>query len=178
MSRIGNTPISIPQGVTVSVAGGEAVINGPKGQLKAAVPAGIDVKIGDSEISVSRKNNDRQTRAYHGLVRSLISNQIIGVTEGYKKTLKLVGTGCRAQNKGAGLSLALGFSHPVEIDPTEGVKFTLEGTDTIHVEGIDKQAVGQVAANIRRVRPPEPYKGKGIRYEDELVRTKPGKTAA
>jgi large subunit ribosomal protein L6 len=178
MSRIGRTPISIPSGVTVTISGREAVVHGPKGELKAVVPAGIKVDVVDNEVKVERTNDLKQTRAFHGLLRSLINNHIIGVTEGYTKTLKLVGTGYRAQAKGAGISLSLGLSHQVDVQPVPEVTFKVEGTDTIHIEGIDKQTVGQVAADIRKLRPPEPYKGKGIRYEDEIVRTKPGKTAA
>lgn len=178
MSRIGNTPISIPSGVTVTVTDAEIVVKGPKGQLSSVLPKGIAVEVKDNEVAVSRSNDNQQTRAFHGLLRSLINNNIIGVTEGYKKTLKLIGTGYRVQAKGAGLSLAVGLSHNVEVAPYEGVSLVTEGNDTVHVEGIDKQAVGQMAADIRKVRPPEPYKGKGIRYHDELVRTKQGKKAA
>lgn len=178
MSRIGKKPITIPQGVTVDVANDVVTVKGPKGQLQAPVLAGLSVKVQDGEVVVEQTQASRQTSAFHGLVRSLIANHVTGVTEGYKKTLKLVGTGYRVQAKGAGISLAVGYSHPVDVDATQGVQLKVEGNDTIHVEGIDKQAVGQMAANIRKIKPPEPYKGKGIRYEDEFVRIKPGKTAA
>jgi len=178
MSRIGRKSISLPSGVTIETQSKVIVVRGPKGELQAPVFPHIQVTVEADQLSVGRDSNEKQIRAYHGLIRSLLNNHVIGVTEGYKKTLKLVGTGYRVTAKGAGISLAVGFSHPVLIDPPAGIKITTEGTDTIRIEGIDKQAVGQVAANIREVRPPEPYKGKGIRYEDEVVRRKQGKAAA
>lgn len=178
MSRIGNTPIEIPSGVTVNVAGEVVEVKGPKGQLQAPMFKGIEVKVAADEVLVTRKNDDNQTKAFHGLARNLIKNHVLGVTEGYKKTLKLVGTGYRVQAKGAGISMSLGLSHEIEFQPEAGITVKTEGNDTIHVEGIDKQRVGQVAADIRKFRPPERYKGKGIRYEDEIVRIKPGKTVA
>lgn len=177
MSRIGKKVIAIPTGVTVSVAGSEVVVRGPKGELKQLVPSGITVAVAEGQVQVSRESDDKYVRALHGLIRSLLSNHIKGVVDGFKKTLKLVGTGYRATAKGQGLSLALGFSHPVEFSPDAGVSLKVEGTDTIHIEGINKHDVGQVAANIRKIRPPEAYKGKGIRYENEVIRLKPGKTA-
>jgi large subunit ribosomal protein L6 len=178
MSRIGRKTISIPSGVTLEVKPDVIVVKGPKGELTAPAFPHIQVNVVENEISVSRDSNDKQIRAYHGLIRSLLNNHVVGVTAGYKKTLKLVGTGYRVTAKGAGISLAVGFSHPVLFTPVAGVKITTEGTDTIYVEGIDKQAVGQMAADIRDIKPPEPYKGKGIRYEDEVVRRKQGKAAA
>lgn len=178
MSKIGRKAISIPSGVTVTVADTGIAVKGPKGELLTPCFDNINVEVKDSEVLVTRTSEDRQVRALHGLVRSLVNNTIIGVTEGYKKTLKLVGTGYRVQAKGAGLALSLGFSHPVDVAETKGVKFTLQGTDTIVIEGIDKHLVGQVAANIRRLKPPEPYQGKGIKYEDEVIRRKQGKAAA
>lgn len=178
MSRIGRKAISIPSGVTIDVNGLVVSIKGPKGQLSQTVLPGITVVTADSELKVSRASDDKQARANHGLFRSLLNNHIIGVTEGYKKTLKLIGTGYRVTMKGAGLSMSLGFSHPVDVVAPAGVKLSLEGNDTIFIEGIDKQLVGQVAANIRRLKPPEPYKGKGIRFEHEVVRRKQGKAAA
>lgn len=178
MSRIGKKAITLPAGVTVSVVEQEAVVKGPKGELKVGLFPAIAIEVADGKLSVVRSNEERQTRAFHGLVRSLIENAIGGVHEGYKKTLKLVGTGYRVTAKGQGLSLSLGFSHPVNIDAVTGIKLGVEGNDTIHIEGIDKQLVGQVAANIRKIRPPEPYKGKGVRYSDEVVRRKAGKTAS
>lgn len=178
MSRIGKTNISIPEGVSVEVMGSVVKVKGPKGELTQEVLPQITVAVKDGEVELTRKNNTQQVKALHGLFRSLIANHVQGVTEGYKKTLKLVGTGYRAQAKGQGVSLAVGFSHPVEFDPLEGVMLKVEGNDTIHVEGINKRDVGQVAADLRKVRPPEAYKGKGIRYENEVVRLKPGKTVA
>lgn len=178
MSRIGKKPIAIPAGVTVEVANNTIVVKGPKGQLQTPVLSGLTVKVENNEVIVEQIGNTNEASAFHGLIRSLLANNVKGVSEGFKKTLKLVGTGYRVQAKGAGVSLAVGFSHPVEVNPDQGVALKVEGNDTIHVEGIDKQAVGQMAANIRKIKPPEPYKGKGIRYEDEFVRIKPGKTAA
>jgi large subunit ribosomal protein L6 len=178
MSRIGNTAIPLPQGVTVTVEDKQVIAKGAKAELTTQLLPGIKVEVTADQVIVSRKNDQLQTKANHGLIRSLINNNIIGVSDGFKKTLKLVGTGYRVTAKGAGISLAVGYSHPVEIAAVEGVQLKVEGNDTIHIEGSDKQAVGQLAANIRKVRPPEPYKGKGIRYQDEVVRRKAGKTAA
>lgn len=177
MSKIGKALIELPAGVTVTVTDGQAVVKGAKGELSTKILAGIEVKVEDNTVAVTRRNDEQQNKANHGLIRSLIANNVKGVIDGYKKTLKLVGTGYRVSAQGAGLSVTVGYSHPVDIDPVENIKLAAEGNDTIHIEGADKQLVGQVAANIRAIRPPEPYKGKGIRYEDELVRTKPGKTA-
>ena len=176
MSKIGKQPIQLTQGVTATITAESVVVKGSKGELTIDLLPGISVKQEGEELVVSRQNDERQTRANHGLMRSLIANAVVGVAEGYKKTLQLIGTGYRVAPKGAGLSVTVGFSHPVDIEPVEGIKLSAEGNDVIHVEGFDKQLVGQVAANIRGIRPPEPYKGKGIRYENELVRTKPGKT--
>jgi large subunit ribosomal protein L6 len=178
MSRIGRKAITIPSGVTVEVNAQEVVVKGPKGELKVVLLPGITVEVKDNEIGVERTNDEQQTRAFHGLIRSLLNNSVLGVSTGYKKTLKLIGTGYRVTAKGQGVSLALGFSHPVEVPNMPGVKLTVEGNDTIHIEGIDKHMVGQVAANIRKIRPPEPYKGKGVRYSDEVVRRKAGKAAS
>jgi large subunit ribosomal protein L6 len=178
MSKIGKKPIIIPSGAAVTIADSVVTVKGAKGELQVSVPANILVVIEENLLKVSRSNEEKATKSLHGLVRSLISNAIIGVTEGYRKTLKLVGTGYKVAAKGAGVSLALGYSHPVDVEPVTGVKLTIEGQDTIHVDGISKEAVGQVAANIRSMRPPEPYLGKGIRYSDEVVRRKAGKAAA
>lgn len=177
MSRIGKKPISIPQGVTVTVTDSDVVVTGKNGSVTVPYMNGITVKTEDSEVLVTRSNDEIQSRANHGLIRSLLQNAVEGVTNGYKKTLKLVGTGYRVQAQGANISLAVGYSHPVIVEATPGVKLEVEGNDTIHISGIDKQQVGQVAANIRKVRPPEPYKGKGIRYSDEEVRRKQGKAS-
>jgi len=178
MSKIGKTPVSIPQGVTATISPTAVVINGPKGELTVEIMRGITVRQEGSELVVTRSNDEQQSKANHGLIRSLLANCAMGVTEGYKKTLKLVGTGYRVSAKGAGLSVTVGFSHPVDIAAVPGIKLMAEGNDTIHVEGFDKQLVGQVAANIRGIRPPEPYQGKGIRYENEVVKKKPGKAVA
>lgn len=178
MSRIGRKPVPVPAGVTITVNPTSVVVKGPKGELTSPLFPAITVTVADNEVQVARSNDDLQVKALHGLVRSLVENNIIGVTEGYTITLKLVGTGYRAQAKGKGLTLALGFSHPVDVAAIPGVNFTLKGTDTIVVEGTDKHLVGQTAANIRKIRPPEPYQGKGIRYADEVVRRKQGKAAA
>ena len=178
MSRIGRKIISIPAGVTVTITDVAVVVKGAKGELTTPLFPGITVAVADNEITVGRSNEVIQTRAHHGLVRSLLNSNVIGVSVGFSKTLKLVGTGYRAQAKGQGISLAVGFSHTVEVSATPGITFTLQGTDTIIVAGADKHLVGQVSANIRRIRPPEPYQGKGIRYDDEVVRRKQGKAAA
>jgi large subunit ribosomal protein L6 len=177
MSRIGKKPVIIPEQVTVEVNGNLVTIRGQKGELKLEVKRSIDIEIKDGSVYLTRKNDEKQTKAYHGLFRSMIQNNVIGVSQGYKKTLKLVGTGYRVNKKGTGLNITVGFSHPIDVAAVEGIIFSLEGNDTIHVEGIDKHKVGQVAANIRALRSPEPYKGKGIRYEDEYVKIKPGKSA-
>ncbi|MEA2056950.1 MAG: 50S ribosomal protein L6 [Patescibacteria group bacterium] len=176
MSKIGRTPISIPDQTNVTVEKNLVRVKGPKGELTAPVYKGITVEVKDDQVVVGRTSEKGQIRAFHGLVRSLISNCIDGVNEGYKKTLKMVGTGYRVKKKGAGLELTVGYSHSVEVKAVEGVNLDIEGNDTIHVSGIDKQKVGQVAADIRAIRPPEVYKGKGIRYEGEVVKLKPGKT--
>lgn len=177
MSRIGNKAITIPSGVTVTVNSDVVEVKGSKGTLTTDIKAGVSVKVENDQVIVSRNNDEKQTKAFHGLVRSLISNDIVGVSEGYKKTLKLIGTGYRVQAKGQGLSITVGLSHTIEVPANPDVKFAVEGNDTIHLEGIDKQKVGQAAADIRSYRPPEPYKGKGIRYHDEEVIRKEGKTA-
>lgn len=178
MSRIGVKPITIPNGVSVTTDPNLITVKGPKGELTVNQVRNISVTVTDSEISVTRTNDNPKTRGLHGLIRNLIANQIVGVTDGYTKTLKMVGTGYRVAAKGTGISLSVGFSHPVEITAPQGITITVEGNDTIHVAGIDKQKVGQVAADIRKVRPPEPYKGKGIRYQDEEVLRKAGKAAS
>lgn len=175
MSRIGKQPIKIPEGATAQVAEGQIVISGPKGQLKQKIQQGIEVKIADGKIVVLRKSEDKKNKALHGLTRSLIANMIEGVTNGFLKVLEIKGTGYRANIEEGKLKLRLGFSHPVIVEPPEGIKFEVEGNNIIKVFGIDRQLVGQVAASIRDVHKPEPYKGKGIRYKGETVRRKPGK---
>lgn len=177
MSRIGRTPIQIPEDVTVTIDDKQIVVKGPKGELTIPAKNGVKVLVEDNQVKVDRTNDRDQTRANHGLIRSLINNNIIGVTEGYQKTLKMVGTGYRVQAQGKDLNLQVGFSHDVSYQSPEEITLKVEGNDTIVVSGIDKQQVGQVAAEIRQVKPPEPYKGKGIRYEGEHVRRKQGKAA-
>ena len=183
MSRIGKLPIGISDGVKVDVASNNLVtVTGPKGELTVQVDPEIGVEIEDGEVLVTRPTDQKRHRAMHGLYRSLIDNMVVGVTEGYRKDLEVIGVGYRAQMNGDVLELALGFSHPIYFLPPEGVKLSVteqRGRNTlVHVEGIDKQLVGQVAAKIRGLRPPEPYKGKGVRYVGEYVRRKAGKTAA
>lgn len=175
MSRIGKSPIELPSGVEVKVNGSMVEVKGPKGSLKQSINDSISVSVDDGVVTVERSNEERSTKALHGLVRSLINNMVIGVSEGYSKELTAVGVGYRAALKGTQLELQVGFSHPVEIDAPDGITFEVPEPTKIVVGGIDKQLVGQVAANIRAVRPPEPYKGKGIRYVDEQVRRKAGK---
>jgi large subunit ribosomal protein L6 len=176
MSRIGRLPITVPAGVTVTVDGQDVNVKGPKGELSLTVKAPIEVTLEDGTITVTRPDDERESRSLHGLTRTLIANQIIGVTEGYSKGLEIVGTGYRVQAKGSSLEFALGFSHPVTFDPPAGITFEVEGNTKVTVRGIDKQAVGEVAANIRKLRKPEPYKGKGVRYAGEVVRRKAGKS--
>lgn len=178
MSKIGRRPISIPSGVTITQQDGMVVVKGPKGELKTAIALGVKVTVENDEVVVTRLNDEKQSRANHGLMRSLVQNTVIGVTDGFKKTLKMLGTGYRVQKTGNGLNLQVGLSHDVPYIAPLGISIIVEGNDTIVIEGIDKQQVGQVAAEVRKVKPPEPYKGKGIRYEDEVVRRKQGKAAA
>lgn len=178
MSRIGRTPITIPSGVTVELQDKIVVVRGSKGELKIDLPDFTNLEIAEGKVNVTRSNNSRQARANHGLTRSLIQNLVEGVSQGFIKRLELVGTGYRASMKGAGLNLTLGFSHPVEVEAVPGITFGIEGSNIVIVQGVDKHLVGQVAANIRKLRPPEPYKGKGIRYEGEQVRRKQGKATA
>ena len=177
MSKIGKKIIKLPDQVKVTTENKVLRITGPKGELTVDLLPGIKVDVNDKEVSVQRTNELRSTRAYHGLIRSLIANSIEGVVNGYKKVLKLVGTGYRVAAKGQNLSLSVGFSHPVSVTPIAGINLSISGNNTIIIEGIDKQKVGQMSADIRAIKPPEPYKGKGIRYEDEVVKRKAGKTA-
>ena len=175
MSRIGRLPIDIPAGVTVTVDGQQVTVKGAKGELSLTVASPIEVKVEENQVLVTRPDDERASRSLHGLTRTLINNNIIGVTAGYTKGLEVVGTGYRVQQKGTGVEFALGFSHPVVVDAPAGITFTVEGNNKLTVSGIDKQAVGEVAANIRKIRKPEPYKGKGVRYAGEVVRRKAGK---
>ncbi|WP_084038502.1 50S ribosomal protein L6 [Demequina sp. NBRC 110053] len=176
MSRIGKYPVSVPSGVDVTIDGAVVTVKGPKGSLTHTVASPITVEKGDEGIAVNRPNDERVAKSLHGLTRTLIANMVEGVTNGYEKKLEIVGTGYRVALKGKELEFALGFSHPVVIAPPEGITFAVEGPTKFSVAGIDKQQVGEVAANIRKVRPPEPYKGKGVRYAGEHVRRKAGKT--
>ena len=175
MSRIGRRPIDIPAGVTVSVDGPTVAVKGPKGELSLVVAEPIQAKVEENQVLVTRPDDERASRALHGLTRTLIANNIVGVTQGYTKGLEVVGTGYRVAQKGGSIEFALGFSHPVLVDPPAGITFTVEGTNKLTVSGISKQAVGEAAANIRKIRKPEPYKGKGVRYAGEVVRRKAGK---
>jgi len=176
MSRIGRLPIDIPSGVDIKVDGSAVTVKGPKGELSLTVASPIEVKVEESQILVSRPDDERESRSLHGLTRTLIANNIVGVTEGYSKGLEIVGTGYRVQQKGSSLEFALGFSHPVTVEPPAGITFSVEGNTKVTVQGIDKQQVGETAANIRKLRKPEPYKGKGVRYAGEVVRRKAGKS--
>lgn len=178
MSRIGKQPVVIPKGVDVSIAQGNVLVKGPQGQLTMPIPGEIVVRQEDTTIVVERPNDERQNRALHGLVRSLVNNMVTGVTQGFSKELEIVGVGYRAQAKGPkAIELALGFSHAVNVDAPEGITFEVPAPTRIIVKGIDKELVGQVAANIRKIRKPEPYKGKGVRYLGEYVARKAGKAA-
>lgn len=175
MSRIGNMPIIIPAGVTVETSGNNVVATGAKGSLNLTITPEVKLEITNGEIIVTRKNETKRSKSLHGLTRTLIYNIIQGVYEGWSRNLELVGVGFRAQSSGDKLSLAVGYSHPVEVTAPEGVQFEVRDNTKIKVSGIDKYLVGQVAANIRAIKPPDVYKGKGIRYEGEYVRKKPGK---
>jgi large subunit ribosomal protein L6 len=175
MSRIGRLPIDIPSGVDVVVDGRDVSVKGPRGELALTVAQPITVAIEEGRVVVTRPDDERESRSLHGLTRTLIANNIQGVTQGYSKSLDVVGTGYRVQARGANVEFALGFSHPVVVEPPAGITFTVEGNNRLTVSGIDKQAVGETAANIRKIRKPEPYKGKGVRYTGEVVRRKAGK---
>ncbi|MAG37742.1 MAG: 50S ribosomal protein L6 [Dehalococcoidia bacterium] len=177
MSRIGRQPIPIPANVTVGIAGQTVEVRGPRGTLERELAAPIEPSLEDGHVIVRRASDVRQHRALHGLSRTLVANMVEGVTNGFKKTLELVGTGYRVQESGQSIVLQVGFSHPVELEPPPGIAFNVESATRFSVEGIDKELVGEIAARTRRIRPPEPYKGKGIRYAGEYVRRKPGKAA-
>ena len=176
MSRIGRLPIPVPSGVDVSIDGRNVIVKGPKGTLSHRVAEPIQIaKVDDGTLEVTRPDDERQNRALHGLSRTLIANMITGVTEGYTKTLEIVGVGYRVQARGSDLEFALGFSHPVPVKAPEGISFAVESPTRLRVTGIDKQLVGEVAAKIRKIRKPDPYKGKGVRYAGEQIRRKVGK---
>ena len=176
MSRIGRKPIPVPAGVEITIDGQAVRVKGPKGELSHVVAEPITVERGeDGHLYVNRPNDERRAKELHGLSRTLVSNMIVGVTEGYRKTLEISGTGYRVLARGTDLEFALGFSHPVLVTAPQGITFTVERPTLFHVAGIDKQQVGEVAANIRKIRPPEPYKGKGVKYAGETIRRKAGK---
>lgn len=175
MSRIGRKPIKIPQGVTVEVKADEVKVAGSRGTLLQKIQPQIKIEIDQGQVVVKRQADDKLSRSLHGLTRTLIANMIEGVQQGFSKILAVVGTGYQAKIEGQKLILSLGFSHPVEIKPPPGIKFEVEGNNLVKISGIDKALVGQVAANIRAIRPPDPYKGKGVRYQEEEIKLKPGK---
>ena len=176
MSRIGRLPIQVPTGVEVAISGPEITVKGPKGTLKHTVAAPIVVAQADGGVlTVTRPDDERESRSLHGMTRTLVNNMVVGVTAGYEKKLEIAGVGYRVQAKGADLEFALGFSHPVLVSPPDGITFAVEAPTRFSVSGIDKQQVGETAANIRKLRKPEPYKGKGVRYAGEVIRRKVGK---
>ncbi|TNH26697.1 50S ribosomal protein L6 [Micromonospora orduensis] len=176
MSRIGRKSIPVPAGVDITIDGQTVKVKGPKGQLQHTLAEPITIeRAEDGQLSVNRPNDERKAKELHGLSRTLIANMIVGVTEGYRKSLEIAGTGYRVTAKGSDLEFALGFSHPVVVAAPAGITFTVERPTLFHVAGIDKQQVGEVAANIRKIRPPEPYKGKGVKYQGEVIRRKAGK---
>ena len=176
MSRIGNAPVAVPSGVEVTVADGNITVKGPKGTLTRRIPGGIEITQDDGTLTFVRPNDERENRALHGLTRSLVNNMVIGVTDGFKKQLEIVGVGYRAEAQGpSGLRLNLGFSHSIDVKAPEGITFEVPVPTQVIISGIDKEVVGQVAANIRSIRKPEPYKGKGVRYAGERILRKAGK---
>lgn len=177
MSRIGNKPIPVPSAVKVNLDGPKISVKGPKGELSFQLNPAIAVKVEDSTLRVSRHDDERQHRALHGLTRSLLANMVTGVDKGFQKTLELVGVGYRAQQTGEKVTLEVGFSHNVVVEPLSGTKLIVEGNNRIHVQGADKQVVGALAAKIRAIRPPNAYTGKGIRYSGQYIKLKPGKAA-
>jgi large subunit ribosomal protein L6 len=178
VSRIGKKPISLPAGVKVTVDGDTVTVQGSKGTLVQTLPEGITINQEDNQLVLQRANDSKQQRAFHGLTRALIANMVEGVTNGFEKKLEMVGVGYRAQMQGKKLVISIGFSHPVEIDAPEGIDFEVPAPTRITIRGIDKQLVGNTAAHIRAIRKPEPYKGKGIKYENEYIRRKAGKAGA
>jgi len=178
MSRVGRAPITVPSGVEIEIDGNRVTVKGPKGTLERTVPEPITLRQEDGRLVVERPDDERQNRSLHGLTRSLVNNMVVGVTEGFRKDLDIVGVGYRATPKGPGaLELALGFSHPVNVDAPDGITFEVPTPTHVAVLGIDKEVVGQVAADIRSIRKPEPYKGKGVKYRDERIIRKAGKAA-
>ncbi len=178
MSRVGRQPIPVPDGVEVKIDGARVSVKGPKGQLESSFDPEIQIALADGVVNVTRPTDQPRHRSLHGLTRSLVANMVEGVTDGFERILEIHGVGYKAEKRGNGLVLQLGFSHPVEFPAPKGIEFALDSPTLIKVHGIDKQMVGEVAARIRQVRPPEPYKGKGVRYQNEHVRRKAGKAAA
>jgi len=178
LSRIGRKPVPLSKGATIEVREDKVIVKGPKGELVTPTVPGINIEVSESQVEFSRENDEKQTRAFHGMLRALVSNMITGVTSGFEKKLEIIGVGYRAQMQGAKLILNLGYSNPVEFIPPQGIEIETDGPTKISVKGIDKQKVGQVAAEIRGFRPPEPYKGKGIRYAGEHIIRKAGKAGA
>jgi large subunit ribosomal protein L6 len=175
MSRIGRAPITLPAGVEIDIGPGRVGVKGPRGSLEQAIPREMTVSLDEGVVTVTRPTDRGPHRSLHGLTRTLVANMVEGVTNGYEKRLEIQGVGYRAALRGSSVELLLGFSHPVVVEPPAGISFTVEGNNRVTVSGIDKQAVGEVAANIRKIRKPEPYKGKGVRYAGEIVRRKAGK---
>lgn len=175
MSRIGQLPVRLPAGVEVTIAGRTVNVKGPKGELSRTVHPSVEVAREDSSVVVRRKDDSQSSRALHGLTRTLVANMVVGVTQGYAKDLEISGTGYRAQLQGKKLQLSLGYSHPIEVDPPAGISFATETPQKVRVSGIDKEVVGEVAAKIRRLRVPDPYKAKGVKYAGEVIRRKAGK---
>ena len=178
MSRIGRKAVDIVKGASVEVKGTDIIVKGPKGELHATLMPGINVEIENAQVKVSRNNEEKQTRAWHGMTRALIANMVTGVTTGFQKTMEIVGVGWRAALQGKKLVLNLGYSHPIEFMPPEGIEIVVENPIKFHVKGIDKELVGQTCALIKEFRPPEPYHGKGIKFENEYILRKAGKTGA
>ena len=178
MSRIGKKPVVVPKGVAVEVQGNTVAVKGPKGELRRTLHAEMQVALADGQVTVARPSDEKRHKALHGLSRTLVQNMVEGVSKGFSKTLEIQGVGYKAEAKPYGVNLIVGFSHPVKYEAPKGIKISVENNTVVKIEGADKEAVGQVAAELRSVRPPEPYKGKGIRYQGEQVRRKAGKTGA
>jgi large subunit ribosomal protein L6 len=178
MSRIGKKPVTVPKGVAVDIQGNTVAVKGPKGELRRTLHSEMQVALADGQVTVARPSDEKRHKALHGLSRTLVQNMVEGVSKGFSKTLEIQGVGYKAEAKPYGVNLIVGFSHPVKYEAPKGIKISVENNTVVKIEGADKEAVGQVAAELRSVRPPEPYKGKGIRYQGEQVRRKAGKTGA
>ena len=178
MSRIGKRPVTLPKGVAVEIQGNTVAVKGPKGELRRTLHTEMQVALADGQVTVSRPSDEKRHKALHGLSRTLVQNMVEGVSKGFSKTLEIQGVGYKAEAKPYGVNLIVGYSHPVKYEAPKGIKISVENNTVVKIEGADKEAVGQVAAELRSVRPPEPYKGKGIRYQGEQVRRKAGKTGA